>query len=81
MRGDVRDEKLIQKLIKKNDVFALWLHMLGLHFVKNFLKKLKISYKAVEFMCIIKRSKSFDTVTNSGYGIGEKDKFVMKLLL
>tara|TARA_B100002051_G_C16667389_1_gene602518 strand:+ start:395 stop:1324 length:930 start_codon:yes stop_codon:yes gene_type:complete len=78
LRGDVRDEKLIQELIKKNDVFIPLAAYVGAPLCKKFPKETEeINYKAVEFMCgkLSKDQRVLMPVTNSGYGIGEKDKF------
>ncbi len=78
LQGDVRDQKLILEQIKKNDVFIPLAAFVGAPLCKKFPKETQeINFEAVKFMCenLSKDQKVLMPVTNSGYGIGEKDKF------
>ena len=78
VEGDVRDEKLMSELIRKNDYFIPLAAYVGAPLCKKFPKETEeINLKAVNFMCgkLSKEQKVIMPVTNSGYGVGEKDSF------
>jgi nucleoside-diphosphate-sugar epimerase len=78
VRGDCRDEKLIKKLLAKSDVVIPLAALVGAPLCKNDPIATKtINQDAVEMLCRLAsaQQKILMPVTNSGYGIGEKDKF------
>jgi nucleoside-diphosphate-sugar epimerase len=78
VRGDCRDEKIIKKLLAKSDVVIPLAALVGAPLCKNDPIATKtINQDAVEMLCQFASAhqKILMPVTNSGYGIGEKDKF------
>ena len=76
--GDVRDKKLISKLIKKVDFIIPLAALVGAPLCEKFPKLTKqTNLLSIEFMLkkIKKNQKIIYPNTNSGYGIGKKDKF------
>ncbi len=76
--GDVRDKKLISKLIKKVDFIIPLAALVGAPLCKKFPKlTMQTNLLSIEFMLkkIKKNQKIIYPNTNSGYGIGKKDKF------
>ena len=76
--GDVRDKKLISKLIKKVDFIIPLAALVGAPLCKKFPKlTMQTNLLSIEFMLkkINKNQKIIYPNTNSGYGIGKKDKF------
>tara|TARA_Y100000591_G_scaffold333225_1_gene374786 strand:+ start:5922 stop:6848 length:927 start_codon:yes stop_codon:yes gene_type:complete len=77
IKGDVRDEKLIIDLIKKNDIFIPLAAIVGAPLsAKMPLETEQVNYESINFMCrnLSKDQKVIMPVTNSGYGIGKKDE-------
>ena len=78
VRGDCRDEKIIKKLLAKSDVVIPLAALVGAPLCKNDpIATQTINQDAVEMLCKFAsvHQKILMPVTNSGYGIGEKDKF------
>lgn len=78
VRGDCRDEQLVKKLLSKADVVIPLAALVGAPLCKNDPIGTKtINQEAVEMLCRLASpdQKFLMPVTNSGYGIGEKDKF------
>ena len=76
--GDGRDKKLISKLIKKVDFIIPLAALVGAPLCKKFPKlTMQTNLLSIEFMLkkINKNQKIIYPNTNSGYGIGKKDKF------
>jgi len=78
VRGDCRDEKIVKKLLAKSDIVIPLAALVGAPLCKNDPIATKtINQDAVEMLCKFASAhqKILMPVTNSGYGIGEKDKF------
>lgn len=78
VRGDCRDEALMKRLLADADVVIPLAALVGAPLCKNDpLGTRTINQDAVEMLCrLASRDQRFlMPVTNSGYGIGEKDKF------
>ena len=77
VRGDVRDEALVKKLLAKADAAIPLAALVGAPLCKNDPIGTKtINQGAVEMLCRLASpaQRILMPVTNSGYGIGEKDK-------
>lgn len=77
VRGDARDEALVKKLLSKADAMIPLAALVGAPLCKNDPIGTKtINQGAVEMMCRLASpsQRILMPVTNSGYGIGEKDK-------
>ena len=77
IKGDVRNQKLMKKIIKKNDFIIPLAALVGAPLCsKN--KKDAISINVNAIKILLKNIKKFNKIifltTNSGYGIGEKNK-------
>lgn len=78
VRGDARDEALVRKLMAKADAAIPLAALVGAPICKNDPIGTKtINQDAVEMLCRLASpaQRILMPVTNSGYGIGEKDKF------
>ena len=78
IKGDVRDERLMKSLIKKNDFIIPLAGLVGAPLCDKLPKDAKeINSDAIKFIC--KNSSSEQAiimpVSNSGYGVGEKNKY------
>ncbi len=78
IKGDVRDKNLILKQIKKMDLIIPLAALVGAPLCKKYPKKtIDINYKSIKY--ILSKLKSSQKIifpnTNSGYGIGKKNKF------
>tara|TARA_X000000950_G_C13872520_1_gene643504 strand:+ start:1052 stop:1996 length:945 start_codon:yes stop_codon:yes gene_type:complete len=78
INGDVRDKKLMTKELRKNDIIIPLAALVGAPLCAKYPKKtLEINYKCVKF--ILSKLKTSQKIiypnTNSGYGIGDKNKF------
>lgn len=78
IKGDCRDEPLLSKEIKKNDLIIPLAALVGapLCDIDTYGAK-SINQNAVEFLCrkVSKDQKIIMPVSNSGYGVGEEGKF------
>lgn len=78
VRGDARDEKLIQSLVPKADLVIPLAALVGVPICNTDLIATQTTNQdAVEMLCrlLSPNQKIIMPVTNSGYGIGEKDKY------
>jgi nucleoside-diphosphate-sugar epimerase len=78
VRGDCRDENLVKKLLAKSDIVIPLAALVGAPLCKNDpIGTQTINQDAVEMLCrlVSPSQKILMPVTNSGYGIGEKDKY------
>jgi nucleoside-diphosphate-sugar epimerase len=78
IRGDVRDKSLIKKLIKDTDIVIPLAALVGAPLCEK--KKrdaVEINFKSVDFIVrsLSKNQKIIYMNSNSGYGVGEKNKF------
>ncbi len=78
VRGDVRDEDLVSRFIKKADVIIPLACLTGAPLCQNFpLEARSVNLEAIKLL-VKYRSQSQQVIfptTNSGYGIGEEGKF------
>lgn len=77
VRGDCRDESLIRRLLAKNEVVIPLAALVGAPLCKrDQIGATTINHGAVDMLCRIasRDQRILMPVTNSGYGIGEKDK-------
>ena len=78
IKDDVRNKKLIKKLIKNNEFIIPLAALVGAPLCeKNKREAISVNLKSIEFMMqnITKKNKVIYLTTNSGYGVGEKNKF------
>ena len=78
INGDVRDKKLMKKLVKKNEFIIPLAALVGAPLCeKNKKEAISVNLKSIEYITKIinKKSKVIYLTTNSGYGIGEKNKY------
>ena len=78
INGDVRNKKLMSKELKNNDIIIPLAALVGAPLCAKYPKKtLDINYKCIKF--ILSKLKLSQKIiypnTNSGYGIGDKNKF------
>jgi len=75
---DIRDKNLIKKLIKKSDFIIPLAALVGAPLCEKFKKDaINTNLSSIQMMCKMttKKNKIIFLTTNSGYGIGEKDKY------
>jgi len=78
IRGDCRDETLLGPLLKDKDLIIPLAALVGAPLCdRDRIGALSINYEAVRSICRLSSpsQRILFPVTNSGYGIGEKDKF------
>ena len=78
VNGDVRDESLMKKLINENDIIIPLAGIVGAPLCDKMPKEtMEINTGAVKYLSTVcsKDQLILMPVSNSGYGIGEKDKF------
>ena len=78
IKGDVRNEKLIKNLIKKNEYIVPLAALVGAPLCEKNKKEAKsVNLNSIKTLMknIKKRNKIIYLTTNSGYGIGEKNKY------
>ncbi len=78
IKGDVRDKKLMTKQLKKNNIIIPLAALVGAPLCEKYPRKtFDINYNCIKF--ILSKIKSSQKIiypnTNSGYGIGKKNKF------
>lgn len=78
IRGDARDERLIKQLVPKADLLIPLAALVGVPLCNtDAVATQTTNHDAVEMLCRLAGREQWVImpVTNSGYGIGEKDKF------
>tara|TARA_Y100000590_G_C15612976_1_gene974577 strand:- start:416 stop:1351 length:936 start_codon:yes stop_codon:yes gene_type:complete len=78
IKGDVRNKKLISKLINKNEYIIPLAALVGAPLCeKNKSKAISINYESIKYLMkkVNKKKKIIYLTTNSGYGVGKKDKY------
>ena len=78
IKGDVRNKKLIKKVVKKNEFIIPLAALVGAPLCKKNKKEaISVNLKSIEYLMknITKRNKIIYLTTNSGYGIGKKNKY------
>ena len=78
IKGDVRNAKLIKKLIKKNEFIVPLAALVGAPLCEKNKKEAKsVNLNSIKTLMknINKKNKVIYLTTNSGYGIGEKNKY------
>tara|TARA_B100001123_G_C15130209_1_gene954995 strand:- start:99 stop:1034 length:936 start_codon:yes stop_codon:yes gene_type:complete len=78
IKGDVRNKKLMKKLIKDNEFIVPLAGLVGAPLCdKNKKEAIDVNFKSIKYLSsnIIKKNKIIYLTTNSGYGVGEKNKY------
>tara|TARA_B100000900_G_scaffold348893_1_gene314808 strand:- start:1175 stop:2107 length:933 start_codon:yes stop_codon:yes gene_type:complete len=77
IKGDARNENLIKKLVKENDLFIPLAGLVGAPLCDKYKQEAKsVNLNAIKLLCkFLKKKKIIFLTTNSGYGIGEKNKY------
>ena len=78
IKGDVRNKKLIKNLVKKNEIIIPLAALVGAPLCeKNKKEATSVNYDSIKFLMnqLTKKNKIIYLTTNSGYGIGEKNKY------
>ena len=79
IKGDVRNKKLMKKLIKKNEFIIPLAALVGAPLCKKYKKEaISVNLDSIEFLMklILKmKKKVIYLTTNSGYGVGKKNKY------
>ena len=78
IKSDIRNKKLIKKLIKKNDFIIPLAALVGAPLCeKNKKEAISVNLNSIKYMMkiITKKNKIIYLTTNSGYGVGAKNKF------
>ena len=78
IKADVKDKKLMKKLIKRNEYIIPLAALVGAPLCdKNRKEAVAINLDAIKFLMknVSQKNKIIYLTTNSGYGIGEKNKF------
>ena len=78
IKGDVRNKKLINKLLKKNQFIIPLAALVGAPLCeKNKKEAISVNLNSIKYLTnsIKKKNKIIYLTTNSGYGVGEKNKY------
>ncbi len=79
IKGDVRNKKLMKKLVEKNEFIIPLAALVGAPLCKKYKKEaISVNLDSIKFLMklVAKRKKKvIYLTTNSGYGIGEKNKY------
>jgi len=79
IKGDVRNKKLMKKLIQKSDFIIPLAALVGAPICeKNKREAISVNLDSIKYLhkqVINKKKKIIYLTTNSGYGVGKKDKF------
>ena len=79
IKGDVRNKKLMKKLVEKNEFIIPLAALVGAPLCKKYKKEaISVNLNSIKFLMklISKRKKKvIYLTTNSGYGVGEKNKY------
>ena len=78
LKRDVRDKNLLKSLVKKNEYIIPLAALVGAPLCDKFKKEaISVNHKSIKTLVSIcsKKNKIIFLTTNSGYGVGEKNKF------
>jgi nucleoside-diphosphate-sugar epimerase len=78
IKNDVRNKKLIKKLLKSNEFIIPLAGLVGAPLCeKNKKEAISVNYDSIKYIStnITKKNKIIYLTTNSGYGVGEKNKY------
>ena len=78
VKGDVRNKKLMKNLIEKNEFIVPLAALVGAPLCeKNKKEAISVNLESIKYLMkiITKRNKIIYLTTNSGYGVGEKNKY------
>ena len=78
IKKDVRDKNLLKSLVKKNEYILPLAALVGAPLCDKFKKDaISVNHKSIKTLVSIcsKKNKIIFLTTNSGYGVGEKNKF------
>jgi len=78
IKKDVRDKSLLKSLVKKNEYIIPLAALVGAPLCDKFKKDaISVNHKSIKTLVSIcsKKNKIIFLTTNSGYGVGEKNKF------
>ena len=78
IKADVRNKKLMKSLIKKNDFIIPLAALVGAPLCeKNKKQAIAVNLNSIKFLMknVSKKNKIIYLTTNSGYGVGEKNKY------
>ncbi len=78
INGDIREKKLMKNLVKRNDFIVPLAALVGAPLCEKFKKDaVNTNLRSVKMLCDLttKKNKIIYLTTNSGYGIGEKNKY------
>ena len=78
IKKDVRDKNLLKSLVKKNEYIIPLAALVGAPLCDKFKKDaISVNHKSIKTLVSIcsKKNKIIFLTTNSGYGVGEKNKF------
>jgi len=78
IKGDVRNKKLMKSLIQKNEFIVPLAALVGAPLCeKNKKEAISVNLKSIKYLMkmITKKNKIIYLTTNSGYGVGEKNKY------
>jgi len=78
IKGDVRDKRLIKKLIKSNEFIVPLAALVGAPLCEKKKKEaIDVNLESIKLLMqnVKKKNKIIYLTTNSGYGIGQKDKY------
>ena len=78
IKGDVRNKKLMEKLVKKNEFIIPLAALVGAPFCeKNKKEAISVNLESIKYLMKIvsNKNKIIYLTTNSGYGIGKKNKY------
>jgi len=78
IKGDVRNKKLIKRLIKNNEFIIPLAGLVGAPLCeKNKKEAIGVNFQSIKFLSdnINKKNKVIYLTTNSGYGVGDKNKY------
>ena len=78
IKGDVRNKKLMKSLIQKNELIVPLAALVGAPLCeKNKREAISVNLESIKYLMktITKRNKIIYLTTNSGYGVGEKNKY------
>lgn len=79
IKGDVRNKKLMKKLVEKNEFIIPLAALVGAPLCKKYKKEaISVNLNSIKFLMKLvakQKKKVIYLTTNSGYGVGEKNKY------